>query len=188
MDWMTILLTVSSSLGGFSLIQWLFNRSAEKRQNLTKTHDDQFELFRKMNDYMNEKFDIFREKEEAASLRVEGHYESISNKLQLMSDEIGELKRHDLDIDRSIENFNKELIRLQILHFITAYRDSNTDSERDYQYKVLKNLYKEYKERYKGNSYICHLVGVVEKDYTSKRTAKRQSNNPKRRITKQEGV
>lgn len=165
-DWITSFVTVFGSVGGLTLIQWIANRRSEKRQSITKANSDQFELFQKMNDYLSEQIDIFKEKTTERETSYIQNYEKIANSIMEISASLEKLKNRGDVVDAAMIAFNKELLRLQLLHFLTSYYHLKSVSEKDHVMTTIECLYKEYKEKYNGNSYVDNMVTSIRESYT----------------------
>lgn len=128
------------ALGGFSFIQWIFNRKYEKRQLKVLSEkmqidnkNAQFDLFAKMNDYLEDKFMKF----ETQDKRHSEEHEKINKQIE-------EIIAVEKTLIEEMQGFRQQLLRLQVLQLI-----DHSPEMKD----CIDKLYKEYKSR-NGNSYL----------------------------------
>jgi len=139
--------TIIGILGGFTFIQWVFNRKFEKRSlqliNLkmenelktqsTSTNASQFELFEKMNDYLTKQFDKFASQDEKHKLEHKNLNKSMT-----------EISVNQKKIYKDLKNMQQSQLRLQIMQLIDHSPELCAEIDK---------LYKEYKKN-GGNSYL----------------------------------
>lgn len=144
----------SITLGGFSFIQWIFNRKYEKRQLKVLSEkmqidnkNAQFDLFAKMNDYLEDKF-----------MKFETQDQKHSQEHEKINKQIEEIIAVEKTLIEEMQGFRQQLLRLQILQLID-HSPEMKDS--------IDKLYKEYKSS-NGNSYL----DVKYKKYKDKKNVK----------------
>lgn len=139
--------TIIGILGGFTFIQWVFNRKFEKRSlqlinfkmenelksQSTSTNASQFELFEKMNDYLTKEFDKFSDKDEKHIIE----HKSLNKSMTEIS-----VNQRNLSID--FKKMQRIQLRLQIMQLIDHSPELCDE---------INKLYREYKKN-GGNSYL----------------------------------
>lgn len=142
------------ALGGFSFIQWIFNRKYEKRQLEVLSEkiqidnkNAQFDLFAKMNDYLEDKF-----------MKFETQDQKHSQEHEKINKQIKEIIAVEKTLIEEMQGFRQQLLRLQVLQLID-HSPEMKDS--------IDKLYKEYKSS-NGNSYL----DVKYKKYKDKKNVK----------------
>ncbi len=128
------------ALGGFSFIQWIFNRKYEKRQLKVLSEkmqidnkNAQFDLFAKMNDYLEDKF-----------MKFETQDQKHSQEHEKINKQIEKIIAVEKTLIEEMQGFRQQLLRLQVLQLID-HSPEMKDS--------IDKLYKEYKSS-NGNSYL----------------------------------